>query len=80
MTNATRLRTSPAPRRLSSPDELVDTDSKWAELGADSLDLVELMMQVEELFGVMIDESELAPIEIVGSSNDMLGPPVGARS
>jgi acyl carrier protein len=53
-------------RKIVFPDEPFDMNSKWAELGADSLDLVELCMQVEELFGVMIDESELAPIETVG--------------
>ena len=36
------------------------------DLGADSLDVVELMMSVEEEFGVTIDEDEVRKFKAVG--------------
>lgn len=37
-----------------------------ADLGADSLDIVEIMMEIEQEFGVKIDDSELETIKTVG--------------
>jgi len=36
------------------------------DLGADSLDVVELMMSIEEEFGITIDEDEIQDFKTVG--------------
>ena len=52
-------------KRVVFPDTAFTMDSKWAELGADSLDFIQLVMDLERAFNVMIDKSELAPVETV---------------
>ena len=42
------------------------------DLDADSLDLVELVMALEEEFGINVDEEELEGIETVGQAIDMV--------
>lgn len=42
------------------------------DLDADSLDLVELVMKLEEEFDVTVDESELENIETVGQAFDLV--------
>lgn len=42
------------------------------DLDADSLDLVELVMRLEEEFDVTIDEAELDGIETVGQALDLV--------
>ncbi len=42
------------------------------DLDADSLDLVELVMALEEAFDVTVDESELEGIETVGQAYDLI--------
>ena len=42
-----------------------DTDIV-ADLGADSLDVVEMMMALEEEYGVTIDDSKVAELKTVG--------------
>jgi acyl carrier protein len=49
--------------------EQVTMDAKFGDdLDADSLDLVELVMALEEEFDVSVDESELEGIETVGQA------------
>ena len=51
----------------------VTKEAKFAEdLDADSLDLVELVMALEEEFDVSVDESELEGIEVVGAAYDLV--------
>lgn len=58
---------------LSVAPEQVVPDAKFADdLDADSLDLVELVMALEETFGVKVDESELEGIESVGQAFDLV--------
>jgi acyl carrier protein len=46
--------------------EQVTPDARFAEdLDADSLDLVELVMSLEESFDITVDESELEGVETV---------------
>ncbi|HMC38511.1 MAG TPA: acyl carrier protein [Acidimicrobiales bacterium] len=40
-------------------------EAKFADLDADSLDLVELVMALEEKFDITVDESELEGVETV---------------
>ena len=55
-----------------SPDQVV-YDAKFADdLDADSLDLVELVMALEEEFGVEVPEEELEGIETVGQAYDLV--------
>ena len=44
----------------------------FADLDADSLDLVELVMALEENFDISVDESELEGIETVGQAFNLI--------
>ena len=49
--------------------EKVTREARFAEdLDADSLDLVELVMALEEQFGVSVDESELEGVDTVNQA------------
>ncbi|MGY6500145.1 MAG: acyl carrier protein [Acidimicrobiales bacterium] len=51
----------------------VTRDARFADdLDADSLDLVELVMKLEEEFDVSVDEEELEGIETVGAAFDLI--------
>ena len=51
---------------LQVPEEKVTMDARFGDdLDADSLDLVELVMALEEQFDITVDESELEGIETV---------------
>ena len=55
-----------------SPEQVVP-EAKFADdLDADSLDLVELVMALEEEFDVTVDESELEGIETVGQAFELV--------
>ena len=47
------------------PDAVVEGASFKDDLDADSLDLVELVMALEEQFDITVDESELEGVETV---------------
>ncbi len=53
------------------PDQ-VKPDAKFSELDADSLDLVELVMALEEKFDITVDESELEGVETVEQAFDLV--------
>jgi len=58
---------------LSVEASVVTRDAKFAEdLDADSLDLVELVMALEEEFDVSVDESELEGITTAGGAFDLI--------
>jgi acyl carrier protein len=58
---------------LSVDADKVTPEAKFNEdLGADSLDLVEFVMALEETFDVSIDESELDGVETVGQAYDLV--------
>ena len=53
--------------------EKVTRDASFADdLDADSLDLVELVMALEEQFGITVDESELEGVSTVGQAYDLV--------
>lgn len=53
--------------------EKVTRDATFADdLDADSLDLVELVMALEEQFGITVDESELEGVSTVGQAYDLV--------
>lgn len=51
-----------------SEAEVVDSASFTNDLGADSLDTVELIMEFEKEFGIQIAEEEAAKISTVGEA------------
>jgi len=51
-----------------NPDEVTDDASFIEDLGADSLDIVELVMELEEQFGVDIPDEEAEKILTVGEA------------
>jgi acyl carrier protein len=58
---------------LSVDESQVTPDAKFGDdLDADSLDLVELVMSLEEEFGVEVPEEELEGIETVGQAYDLI--------
>jgi len=53
--------------------EQVTPEARFADdLDADSLDLVELVMSLEEAFDITVDESELDGIETVGQAYELI--------
>jgi acyl carrier protein len=62
-----------AVRVLSVQPDQVSKEARFAEdLDADSLDLVELVMALEEEFDVTVEEEELEGIETVGQAYDLI--------
>ena len=55
-----------------NPEKVTPEASFAADLDADSLDLVELVMALEEQFGITVDESELEGVETVGQAFDLV--------
>ncbi len=55
--------------KLNVPAERVTEDAKFvADLGADSLDVVEFIMEVEKQFDITIPDEEAAKMEKVGDA------------
>ncbi|MGB9735699.1 MAG: acyl carrier protein [bacterium] len=55
--------------RLKLDIEQIQTSSKFIEdLGADSLDIVEMIMQMEEEFGITIPDEDAEKIKTVGDA------------
>ena len=58
---------------LQVPAEKITREARLAEdLDADSLDLVELVMALEESFDITVEETELENIETVGQAFDLV--------
>jgi acyl carrier protein len=58
---------------LQVPAEKVTRDARFADdLDADSLDLVELVMALEEAFDITVEETELEDIETVGQAFELV--------
>jgi acyl carrier protein len=58
---------------LQCPADKITRDARFADdLDADSLDLVELVMALEETFEITVDETELEGIETVGQAFDLV--------
>lgn len=56
-------------KHVDNPPEHIDVDSKLAEIGIDSLNLLELLFEVEEKFGVRFPNDMPRP-ETVGELVD----------
>lgn len=58
---------------LSVDPDKVTPDAKFGDdLDADSLDLVELVMVLEEEFGVTVPEEEIEGVKTVGQAYDLI--------
>jgi acyl carrier protein len=58
---------------LQVPGDKVTREARFADdLDADSLDLVELVMALEEAFDITVEENELEDIETVGQAFDLV--------
>lgn len=60
-----------------SEDKVVPEARFGDDLDADSLDLVELVMALEEEFGVEVPEEELEGVETVGQAYDLIAGKLG---
>ena len=58
--------------QLGAELDAVTPDAKFADLGADSLDTVEIMMALEEKFDIELDEEGAESIATVGDASDMI--------
>ena len=54
------------------PDKVVPDAKFGDDLDADSLDLVELVMALEEEFGIEVPEEDLEGVETVGQAYDLV--------
>ncbi|KAJ0013856.1 hypothetical protein Pint_20634 [Pistacia integerrima] len=60
-------------KQLALPEgSVVAGDSKFAELGADSLDTVEIVMGLEEEFGISVEEDSAQTIATVQDAADLI--------
>ena len=58
---------------LQVPADKVTKEARFTEdLDADSLDLVELVMALEDTFDVSVEETELEGIETIGQAFDLI--------
>jgi acyl carrier protein len=54
------------------PNEIAETTRFREDLDADSLDLYELVMELEDSYGVRVPEEDAAEIETVGQAVDFV--------
>lgn len=60
-------------KQLAVPEgQTVSAESKFATLGADSLDTVEIVMALEEQFGIAIEEESAQAITTVQDAADLI--------
>jgi acyl carrier protein len=60
-------------KQLRKPIDTITPDKKLREsLGADSLDIVELMMNLEEQYGITIPDEELTNVKTIGDVIDYI--------
>ena len=57
---------------LSIPTDQITYDASFESLEADSLDLVELVMALEEEFDIAVAEAELEGIDTIGKAFDLI--------
>lgn len=58
--------------KLSVPQGNITIDSTFKDLGADSLDIVEIIMNFEESFGIEIKDEDAEAIKTVGQAIDLI--------
>lgn len=63
--------------QLGQPIESIEDDATFTSLGADSLDMVEMVMRVEEKFEIQIDDNELESYKTFNEFVDFVTRKVG---
>lgn len=58
--------------KLSLPQENVKPEATFKDLGADSLDIVEIIMGFEETFGIEIKDEDAEKIKTIGQAVDLI--------
>ena len=58
--------------KLSMPKESVKPSASFKDLGADSLDIVEMIMSFEETFGIEIKDEDAEKIKTVQDAVDLI--------
>ena len=58
--------------KLSIPREHIVASASFKDLGADSLDIVEIIMSFEETFGIEIRDEDAEKIKTVGQAVDLI--------
>lgn len=58
--------------KLSIPADNITLESTFKDLGADSLDIVEIIMAFEENFGVEIKDEDAEKIKCVGEAVNLI--------
>lgn len=58
--------------KLSMSPEQITLESSFKDLGADSLDVVEIIMSFEETFGIEIKDEDAEKIKTVGNAADLI--------
>ena len=67
--------------QLAVPREKVTLEARFSEdLDADSLDLVEAVLALEEEFGVSIPEDEMESVKTVGQAVELVAQKMGANA
>jgi acyl carrier protein len=61
-------------------DEIAESTRFREDLDADSLDLYELVMELEDTYGVRVSEEDAARIETVGQAVDFVAGRLGVGS
>jgi acyl carrier protein len=56
--------------QLSIKPEQINEQSTMESLGADSLDRVEIVMNIEEMFGIDINDEEAEKLQTIGQAID----------
>lgn len=62
------------------PDDVVESASFKEDLDADSLDLVEVVMALEERFDISIPEEDLEGVTTIGNAVDLILSKIGAEA
>jgi acyl carrier protein len=69
---AKRIKTIISEQLMVEPEEVTDESSFVEDLGADSLDTVELIMEFEDEFGVEISDEDAEKLNTVGEATAYL--------
>jgi acyl carrier protein len=75
-----KVSTALAERFDKDPSELTDATRFAEDLDADSLELVEVVLDLEETFSVGIDESEMEDVKTIGEAVDLIVEKLGAEA
>jgi acyl carrier protein len=58
--------------KLSMSSDLIKSTATFKDLGADSLDIVEIIMNFEETFGIEIKDEDAEKIKTVGEAVELI--------